>query len=359
MVVLVAASRWGGWCASAGDDPAPGRSTASRLADAVVGSSAVKAAVRERAAEDAAAVFSYSCTTLRRRQGRGPRADDRRDASSSTTTRWPGVGTSLSRRDRRVVGPRSLDTALVPRQGDEARVLVFVNQRTSGTTSTVRLLDLDRVVVTVTGGSGTGRSASSTPSEPIAGTGCGGRPDGRITRRGRGDDRPAHHRRRPHRAVLRLLRGLPRPPGRGGRLAAGARRPDHRDVPGEGDPRRRRLPHRQGPRPRRRAGRAGRHRRARRTSSTAPPPRSSTATSDVVVGLDDGTAVTRQGGADHRRHRQVQPAAAARRRRLGRAAAWSSSCPASRRTPARTWSSSAAGTAPSTGRSTSSRSRAR
>ena len=35
-------------------------------------------------------------------------------------------------------------------------------------------------------------------------------------------------------------------------------------------------------------------------------------------------------------HRQVQPAAAAGRRRLARARAWSSSCPASRRTPART-----------------------
>ena len=41
-------------------------------------------------------------------------------------------------------------------------------------------------------------------------------------------------------------------------------------------------------------------------------------------------------GADHRRHRQVQPAAAAGRRGLGGPRAWSSSCPASSPTPART-----------------------
>ena len=107
------------------------------------------------------------------------------------------------------------------------------------------------------------------------------------TRHGRAD-----HRSRPHGSLRRLLRGVPRPPGRRRRLPARAGRPDHRDVPGEGDPRRRRLPDRQGPRPGRGAGGAGvdgppevlpRPDRADPATTTATP---------VTIGLDDGTEIT-------------------------------------------------------------------
>ena len=83
-----------------------------------------------------------------------------------------------------------------------------------------------------------GRSASSTPCEHA--------PRTEGSRRGRRDDRPAHHRSRPDGALLRLLRRVPRHECRGRRLAARARRPDHRDVSREGDPRRGRLPEHQG-----------------------------------------------------------------------------------------------------------------
>ena len=66
-----------------------------------------------------------------------------------------------------------------------------------------------------------------------------------------------------------------------------------------------------------------------------------------------------QGAPDHRRASASSARARCRRATAGSGAAWSSSCPASRRTPARTSSSSAAATRRSTGRSTSSRSRAR
>ena len=59
-----------------------------------------------------------------------------------------GVTTS-SRRDRRVVEAEVVDTALVTASSTYARVLVFVNQRTSGDDLDRPTLDLDRVLVTV------------------------------------------------------------------------------------------------------------------------------------------------------------------------------------------------------------------
>ena len=59
-----------------------------------------------------------------------------------------GVSTS-SRRDRRVVEAEVVDTALVTASSTYARVLVFVNRRTSGRDLDRPTLDLDRVLVTV------------------------------------------------------------------------------------------------------------------------------------------------------------------------------------------------------------------
>ena len=70
--------------------------------------------------------------------------------------------------------------------------------------------------------------------------------------------RPAHRRCGTGRPVRRLLRGRAQDVDGGPRFAGGAGRSDHRDVPGEGDLRRRRVPGRQGPRVGRPVARAGR-----------------------------------------------------------------------------------------------------
>ena len=129
-----------------GDDPGADVSSAD-AADAVVVSSQVKDAVRERAATGAAAAYSYSWKTL---------ADDKAAARRLMTPgmrerydrTMAGVTTS-SRRDHRAVDAEVVDTALVTASPTYARVLVFVNQRTSGKDLDRPTLDLDRVLVTV------------------------------------------------------------------------------------------------------------------------------------------------------------------------------------------------------------------
>ena len=226
------------------------------------------------------------------------------------------------------------------------------------------------------------------------------------------DDRPADHRSRPHRSVRRLLRGVPRPAGRRRRLAARARRPDHRDVPGEGDPRRGRLPDREGPRPGRGPGGAGVDRpagllprpdRARPSAPTATRSRSASTTAprstpgaviitagigkfsprplpagDGWLGRGHGVlrpvvpAVRRQGRRHRRRRRQRLRLGAAPRaggavgharapprrvprprahRRRGAATARSRSSPGRRSPPARRRRRSRRSRSPSTGRS--------
>ena len=130
----------------AGDDSGADVSSADS-ADAVVVSSAVKEAVRERAAEGASAAYGYSWRTLADDKAAArvlmtPAMRDRYDRTMA------GVTTS-SRRDRRVVEAEVLDTALVTASSTYARVLVFVNQRTSGDDLDRPTLDLDRVLVTV------------------------------------------------------------------------------------------------------------------------------------------------------------------------------------------------------------------
>lgn len=116
-------------------------------ADAVVVSSEVKESARLGAATGARAAYSYSWRTLAydraaARRLMTPAMRDRYDRTMA------GVGTS-SRRDRRVVEAEVVDTALVTASPTYARVLVFVNQRTSGTDLDRPTLDLDRVLVTV------------------------------------------------------------------------------------------------------------------------------------------------------------------------------------------------------------------
>lgn len=131
-------------------EPGPGSGPAINSADdpdVSVASAAVKDAVRERAAEGAAAAYSYSWETL---------AEDKTAARALMTAAMQdrydrtmaGVATS-SRRNRTVVSADVVDTALVTASAIHARVLVFVNQRTSGDDLAEPTLDLDRVLVTL------------------------------------------------------------------------------------------------------------------------------------------------------------------------------------------------------------------
>jgi hypothetical protein len=131
-------------------DPGPGSGAGISSADdpdVSVVSGEVKDAVRERAAEGAAAAYSYSWETL---------AEDKAAARALMTAAMrdrydrtmAGVATT-SQRDRTVVSAEVVDTALVTASATHARVLVFVNQRTSGDDLAEPTLDLDRVLVTL------------------------------------------------------------------------------------------------------------------------------------------------------------------------------------------------------------------
>ncbi|WP_210502374.1 hypothetical protein [Nocardioides xinjiangensis] len=116
-------------------------------ADATVASAAVKDEVRYVAAEATRAAYSYSWETLEddkaaARRLMTPAMRDRYDRTMA------GVATT-SRRDRTVVSADVVDTALVTATARAARVLVFVNQRTSGADLAEPRLDLDRVLVSL------------------------------------------------------------------------------------------------------------------------------------------------------------------------------------------------------------------
>jgi hypothetical protein len=145
LVVLAAAGLvWA--LQGAGEDSGSDVSSADS-ADAVVVSSEVKESARLGAAAGARAAYSFSWRTLTydraaARRLMTPAMRDRYDRTMA------GVSTS-SRRDRRVVKAEVVDTALVTASPTYARVLVFVNQRTSGKDLDRPTLDLDRVLVTV------------------------------------------------------------------------------------------------------------------------------------------------------------------------------------------------------------------
>lgn len=121
-------------------------------ADAVVGSAALKAEVRAVAEDAATKVFSYSHTSLT-----ADKAAARDVLAGEVLGQYDDamagvVGTSLA--NETVVSATVVGSALISVRGDDAKVLVFVDQRTRGTDLDRPLLDLDRVVVTLTGGTG-------------------------------------------------------------------------------------------------------------------------------------------------------------------------------------------------------------
>ena len=134
------------------DAQRPVEANTAEAARAAAGSAALKAEVRAAAEDAATKVFSYSYTSLTadkaaaRELLTGEMLEQYDDAMAGV------VGTS--RTNRTVVSVTVLGSALISVRGDDAKVLVFVNQRTRGTNLEKPLLDLDRVVVTLTGGSG-------------------------------------------------------------------------------------------------------------------------------------------------------------------------------------------------------------
>lgn len=121
--------------------------TSAESTEATAPSAEVRAAVRDAAAEAASRAYSYSWETL---------ADDKDEARARMTDTMQlqydrtmaGVTTS-SQRDHTVVSAEVLDTALVTSTSSYARVLVFVNQSTTGDDLAEPLVDLDRVLVTL------------------------------------------------------------------------------------------------------------------------------------------------------------------------------------------------------------------
>lgn len=126
---------------------APEEITSAESAGAAVASTSVKEVVREVAAEAATRAYSYAWDTL---------AEDRSDARALMTATMQrrydrtmaGVATS-SRREHTVVSADVVETGLVSATASHARVLVFVNQRTSADDLPEPRLDLDRVLVTL------------------------------------------------------------------------------------------------------------------------------------------------------------------------------------------------------------------
>jgi Mce-associated membrane protein len=148
LVVLVAAAAvalvWAPRDPGVGD---AGEVTSAESASATVASAAVKQEAREVAADAATRAYSYAWDTLGDDMAvaRALMTDTMRRRYDRTMA---GIGTS-STRDHTVVSAEVVETGLVSATASQARVLVFVNQRTSADDLTEPRLDLDRVLVTL------------------------------------------------------------------------------------------------------------------------------------------------------------------------------------------------------------------
>ena len=152
VAVVVAAVAVGWLVQDRRDAERPVAGNTVEAADAAVGSAELKAEVRGVAEDAAAKVFSYSHTSLTADKAAARALLTGEMLEQYDDTMAGVVGTSLA--NETVVSATVPGSALVSVKGDDAKVLVFVNQRTTGTNLDTPLLDLDRVVVTLTGGSG-------------------------------------------------------------------------------------------------------------------------------------------------------------------------------------------------------------
>lgn len=119
---------------------------------AVVGSAGLKAEVRAVAEDAAAKVFGYSHESLTADKAAARELLTGEMLQQYDRTMAGVVGTS--RTNETVVSVTVLGSALISVRGDDAKVLVFLNQRTTGTDLERPRLDLDRVVVTLADVSG-------------------------------------------------------------------------------------------------------------------------------------------------------------------------------------------------------------
>ncbi len=121
--------------------------TSAASTEATTASAEVRSDVRDAAAEAATRIYSYSWKTL---------VDDKVRARALLTgdmlrqydRTMAGVVTS-SARDHTVVSAEVVGTGVVTASSSYARVLVFVNQSTTGDEVAEPLVDLDRVLVTL------------------------------------------------------------------------------------------------------------------------------------------------------------------------------------------------------------------
>jgi len=128
------------------DEPAPVVTTADSAA-ATVASAEVGSDVREVAATGTARAYAYSWDTLI--EDKAAARELMTEAMQRRYDRSMAGVTTSSRRDHTVVTAEVVDTALVTASTTHARVLVFVNRRTSGNDLDEPMLDLDRVLVTL------------------------------------------------------------------------------------------------------------------------------------------------------------------------------------------------------------------
>lgn len=147
-VAVVAAAIALGWAVrDRRDAQRPVEGNTAEAVGAVVASAALKTEVRDVAEDAAAKAFSYSHTSLTADKAAARALLTGEMLEQYDDTMAGVVSTSLAHQT--VVSATVLDSALISVTERDATVLVFVNQRTTGTDLKRPLLDLDRVVMTL------------------------------------------------------------------------------------------------------------------------------------------------------------------------------------------------------------------
>jgi len=153
LLAVVGASVAVGWLLrERRDTQRPVEAHTAEAVGAVVASAELKGEVRAVAEDAAAKVFGYSHKSLTTDKAAARELLTGEVLRQYDSTMAGAVGTS--RTNKTVVSVTVLGSALISVRGDDAKVLVFLNQRTMGTDLERPLLDLDRVVVTLADVSG-------------------------------------------------------------------------------------------------------------------------------------------------------------------------------------------------------------
>jgi hypothetical protein len=146
VVLVLAAAAVTVWLLRGGGLAEPD-ATSADATDATVVSAAVKSDVRDFASDAATKAYGYSWKTVSQDKA-AARALMTSDMQRRYDRTMAGVVTS-SQAIHTVVTAEVVDSALVSATSSYARVLVFVNQRTTDDSLEKPLVDLDRVLVTL------------------------------------------------------------------------------------------------------------------------------------------------------------------------------------------------------------------